>query len=413
MVTTPTPSQAETAPTTAVTVQQPRAPMLPPGYEPYDVRPRVLGAEDVEDVIRLAAIAHKAGLLPDSLKTPEAAAAVMIRGVELGMPPMAAVARLYVVNNKVEMETQVMMGLVRKLDPTSQFVFERYARDGATVALYRHGRLQIRVDFGEEDRKSARLGMKPMGQWKSTNGNPPKRYFEAATDADGRPKYSEDFESPWHKYPRDMYAYRAVARCCRLGASDIINMIGTTRDLEADPYPITLEAKAAGDEAFEPHNQLTAALVEGKLTMAEVVSSDRDQDEPQPVAAAERPARPRTPAAAVNPDERATPKEKADAEKALMDLKHSIDLPSYDAFYRQLRADYFGGTPEAPKPWNKDALTHKTAAEVIQRAQAYAAGGAPPDDAAASAAPAPAEEPAEGEYSDVAEAGDGTEEQSE
>lgn len=197
------------------------------------VRPPSSGAlvPTVPELRIMAAIAgslHKArdsGLVPANIKTAEAALGVMIAGHELGVPPMTALRRIYVVNGKTEPDTQLGMALVRGHDPTAQFVFHETTAETCEVSLWRRGMKVITI-------KSTMAEVKAAGVDQSSRG----------------PKHV------WTKFPADMLRYYCLRRVLRLGAPDLLNKIGIERPLTgAGPDPAQLlEDLNAAPESMEP-----------------------------------------------------------------------------------------------------------------------------------------------------------------
>src|SRR5207244_565354 len=163
-------------------------------------------------------------------------AAVLLAGWELGVKPMTAFRHIFVVNGRTEPDAQVMMGLVRAKDPSAQFIFHQYTAEYCDVELRRGGESVIRVMYTIDD--AIRSGQTAKG-------------------------------GPWKQYPRDMCAWAAVKRACRLGAPDLVNAIpsvmeGDAADLleENDdlPPPITEFTPAGGDRRSGPTSASRGAV---------------------------------------------------------------------------------------------------------------------------------------------------------
>lgn len=58
--------------------------------------------------------ALKSGMLPSAVKTPEAAAVIVLKGRELGISFMTAIANIHVINGKPGMSAELIQGLARK-----------------------------------------------------------------------------------------------------------------------------------------------------------------------------------------------------------------------------------------------------------------------------------------------------------
>ena len=142
-------------------------------------------------VCQQAAIIQKAGLLPISIKTPEAAAVVMLKGVELGIPPMQAIDGLCVINGKVSMQGQLMLALIYSRAP--QAIIEFVKNDDKACVI-----------------KAGRNKDDVVSQFSFT--------IEEAEKA-GLTKKAGDV---WKNYTADMLKWRCVARMARTKFPDVI-----------------------------------------------------------------------------------------------------------------------------------------------------------------------------------------------
>ena len=133
--------------------------------------------------------------VPQSIDSPAKAFAVILAGWELGVKPMTALRHVAVINGRTEPDGQLMMGIVRRSDPTAEFIFhtapEKEAEE-CDAELRRDGKSIVRLVYTLADAKKA-------GLLKEGGG--------------------------WFRYPRDMLRWHVVKRLCRLGASDCINAI--------------------------------------------------------------------------------------------------------------------------------------------------------------------------------------------
>src|SRR5688572_8665775 len=84
-----------------------------------------------------AAVALRSGLLPASIKTPEAAAIVAMKGQEMGLPMMAAFESIHVIQGRPSMATEAMLALAYERIPG--FVME-VVESTDTKARVRMGR---------------------------------------------------------------------------------------------------------------------------------------------------------------------------------------------------------------------------------------------------------------------------------
>lgn len=130
--------------------------------------------------------------VPKEIDSPAKAAAVILAGWEVGLKPMTAFRRIFVVNGRTELDAQALMGVVRAKDASAEFIFHEYETDRCRVELRRGGKSVVTASYTLED--ATKSGQVAKG-------------------------------GPWKTYPRDMCAWAAVKRACRLGAADLINAI--------------------------------------------------------------------------------------------------------------------------------------------------------------------------------------------
>jgi len=71
-------------------------------------------AEDWKMMLNWGAAALKSGMLPNAIKSPEAAAIIALKGRELGLSFMVSVAHIHVINGKPTMSAEMMQSLARR-----------------------------------------------------------------------------------------------------------------------------------------------------------------------------------------------------------------------------------------------------------------------------------------------------------
>jgi len=130
--------------------------------------------------------------VPATVDSPAKAFAIMLAGWEVGAKPMTALRHMFVVNGRTEPDAQLMMGIVKARDPSARFVFHARTDDLCDMELFRGGRPVVRLAYTAAD--AERAGLLKKG-------------------------------GPWAQYRKDMMAWAAIKRVCRLGAPDLINAI--------------------------------------------------------------------------------------------------------------------------------------------------------------------------------------------
>lgn len=129
-----------------------------------------------------------AGLLPAQMTAAQAAIIVM-KGQELGVPTMRALEGMFVVNGKVSMDAKFMMSLIRERCPQAKITVKRKDDKGCVIEATRPHQEPELFQFLEADAQRAQL-IKP--------------------------------NSPWTKYPANMYWARTVSQMARQLFSDIL-----------------------------------------------------------------------------------------------------------------------------------------------------------------------------------------------
>lgn len=116
------------------------------------------------DVLRrLGEMAVKSGFLPQSINTPDKAVIIMLKGKELGIPPMQAFSSIAVVNGKPTMSAELMLALIYKNVPSAEIVFQETTDKACVVVAKRKAGMGSTFSFTIEDAKRADLLRK--GPW--------------------------------------------------------------------------------------------------------------------------------------------------------------------------------------------------------------------------------------------------------
>lgn len=141
----------------------------------------------------------KTGFLPQAIDTPEKAIAIMLRGRELGIPPMEALSKLYVVKGRVTCMGELMLSLI-------------------------HSHHAGEVNILESSEKIARVRMrrKEDRQWDTFIYT-----IEAAAKAG---LTSGPNAGSWKKFPEQMLLWRVIAKGARIVFPDVIGGMYTPEE---------------------------------------------------------------------------------------------------------------------------------------------------------------------------------------
>lgn len=173
--------------------------------------------------------------LPRQIDTPHKALAIVLKGRELGIPPMEALAQLYVVNGKVTMQAQLMLALIAR-SGLGTWQIEESTAQACTVVMKRSDNgAAMRLRFTIEEAKAAGL----LGK----SG------------------------SAWSAYPAAMLRARAISACARIVFPDVIGGMYTPEELDVPVVvnaegDIEIDAEAAIDEPSPEQQAVVDAVFE-------------------------------------------------------------------------------------------------------------------------------------------------------
>jgi hypothetical protein len=95
---------------------------------------------DMATAMSLATTLYRSGLLPETVKSPEAAFAIIMRGRELGMTAFQSLSSIHVVKGKTGLSADLMAALILQSGLAEYFEFEETSPERATYVTLRKGR---------------------------------------------------------------------------------------------------------------------------------------------------------------------------------------------------------------------------------------------------------------------------------
>lgn len=123
------------------------------------------GAQEFQTMKELATMAIKSQLLPQAIKTPEQAVIIMLKGRELGIPPMQAFSSIAVVQGKPTMSAELMLSMIYKNIPGAIVNFLETTNEACVIEAKRpHGK-PTKFSFLMTDARQA--GLADKGPWKA------------------------------------------------------------------------------------------------------------------------------------------------------------------------------------------------------------------------------------------------------
>lgn len=106
-----------------------------------------LEPRDVGEALQMAKILFESGLLPTSVKNPQAAFLIMMKGRELGLTAMKSFGSINVIGGKCECSAELLLGLVKSSGVCKYFRLIESTDQIATYETERHGEGMTRLSF--------------------------------------------------------------------------------------------------------------------------------------------------------------------------------------------------------------------------------------------------------------------------
>src|SRR5579864_7640321 len=184
---------------------------------PEPVRMALFDPQRFDTMKRMAGILLRSGFLPRAVTTEEKVLAILIKGYELGLPPMDALVGIGVIEGKPAVSPQLMIALINRSGQLKDLVIEGDDKKCA-VTMTRRGRKPHTETFTIDDARRMKS--------KDGDGN-------VISLAD---KYN------WRQMPAVMLRWRAVSACARIVFPDVISGLYTAEEMGVD---VTLDDEGA------------------------------------------------------------------------------------------------------------------------------------------------------------------------
>jgi hypothetical protein len=168
-------------------------------------------------VLRKAEILLKSGMLPKELNTKEKIAVLIMKAKELNMPALEAISHLYVVNQKVAIDSSGMLALILRSGLAKKIHFGGDGTSAWCEMERKDGVISFKYTFTIEDARRAGLLNKES----------------------------------WQKYTKELLVARAISGCARKVFPDVVGGLYTVEELggeEVPELPIELVPEAEGTE---------------------------------------------------------------------------------------------------------------------------------------------------------------------
>ena len=124
--------------------------------------------QDWSTILDISDVLVKSGFLPHAIKTREAAAALILKGRELDIPPMQAFSHIYIIQGKPSCSSELMLALLARGRVTWNWLED--GTDGqAVIEFCRHGFQPVLGKYSRKEAEAAKLTGKDS--WKAYEAN--------------------------------------------------------------------------------------------------------------------------------------------------------------------------------------------------------------------------------------------------
>ena len=141
--------ESQPQPGTEVAVRAPVKAPLPTGAKIAAIIPRTF-----DEAWRIAQAVVKAGMVQRDLKSPERALIAIMHGLEIGLPPQAAIQSIAVINGRPSVYGSAVMGIVMATNQVVELK-EYFEGEGDALAVVQEGRIGRGVGHGGAQCKGA------------------------------------------------------------------------------------------------------------------------------------------------------------------------------------------------------------------------------------------------------------------
>ena len=163
-------------------------------------------------IVEISKVLHASQFLPNSIRTPQQAATIVLKGRELGIPAMQSFSHIHVIEGKPSCSAELQLALLARGGVTWTWLKDGTEADGyqAIIEFHRPGYKPAQGKFTQADamkaKKKTKDGFRPM--------------WETFT---------------WQQYPANMLRARAISNGARMIAPDLLaGMSYTPEELGAD-----------------------------------------------------------------------------------------------------------------------------------------------------------------------------------
>lgn len=183
---------------------------------------------------------------------------IMLKGLEIGVPPMTSIDYIDVIQGKPVLNGKGMLALVQGSPACEDVTIDNQYDDKVIVTMRRKGRSEpYRVEFGKKE--ADKMLVKYKGNW---------------IPLSEKPNYKSQDKVMWH--------WRAITACTKLAFPDVIGGMYLSEELSAD-ISYTSSGEIANDkQQINESGAPIGDIIQGEITTSAPPPKTEPQDE-QPV----------------------------------------------------------------------------------------------------------------------------------
>ena len=124
---------------------------------------------EMQTILSIADMAVKSRLIPSSIQTKEQAAIIILKGRELGLPPMVAFSHISVIQGKPTMSAEIMLAYIYKTYPNAEIEIEQ-KDDNACVIKAKRPNAKKLEEFRWDVARAKKMGLMEKDNYKKQPG---------------------------------------------------------------------------------------------------------------------------------------------------------------------------------------------------------------------------------------------------
>jgi hypothetical protein len=178
--------------------------------------------QSIDDLSRVSAMMAKSGFFDDAKSAHQAGVKIMA-GMELGIPPVASVRGIDIIDGNTSLSSALVAALIKQ-HPHYDYKVVESTDERCEIAFYENGQKQGTASFSMEEANSV----------------------VAWTDSDGEHTLAE--KDNWQNYPSDCLFARAISRGRRRFCPDVgLGRLYTAEEMNASGEPQVVDAEVVDD----------------------------------------------------------------------------------------------------------------------------------------------------------------------